>query len=232
MASRKITTEIAFVYWLYDETCARPETDGYVGVTLHLKKRFREHCRSGRFPSSIKFAILFEGPWFECIVREYELRPQRMIGWNTGAGGGRSRLGVKHDAAAKEKMRIAKVGNKNALGWCPTPEQRAKIAAANKARSPEVWERTRNSLRGYKHTKEARANMGLSRVGRKVSAETRAKIGAANSVALRGKKHPDAVKQKMSKSQKAAWTPERRLAHAEQVRLRAKKLHGDFANRG
>src|SRR5262245_39159905 len=80
----------AIVYWLKDESCRDPLTDGYVGVTGKPGRvRLWQHRRFGRFPSaSFDLIELWRGNRIECLRREALWRPKPNIGWNTKAGGG------------------------------------------------------------------------------------------------------------------------------------------------
>lgn len=82
-----------YVYWIHDDTCIDPKTDGYVGITYDRKLRFsihrKVHRKTNRYPtkSDLKFTILHE-----CVDREEAFnieasyRPHEMIGWNKAPG--------------------------------------------------------------------------------------------------------------------------------------------------
>ena len=79
------------LYWVKDDTCRDPATDGYVGLTKHFMSRSRFHLRSGRFPSSATVEILFKGTRAECAREENKYRQNVNMGWNRSNGGGRWR---------------------------------------------------------------------------------------------------------------------------------------------
>jgi hypothetical protein len=76
------------VYWVKDETCVDPYTDGYVGITKHFKRRSRAHLK--RWPGK-EIMVLFEGTRAQCAHEESKYRPRPNIGWNGSNGGGRWR---------------------------------------------------------------------------------------------------------------------------------------------
>lgn len=57
-----------------------------------------------------------------------------------------------------------------------------------------------DGIEGYKFSEEQRKQQSLRMLGHEVSEETREKIGQANKIALKGRKVPDEVKRKISKS--------------------------------
>lgn len=93
------------VYWLHNDDCHDPATDGYVGLTCRLKRRLRDHKVAGCFPT-FTHTILFEGTRAACAAFEQHLRPVGGIGWNKQAGGFGGRIAcastrVKQSLAAK-----------------------------------------------------------------------------------------------------------------------------------
>jgi hypothetical protein len=42
--------DLCCLYWINDETCTDPSTQGYIGSTKNEKTRWRAHLRSGRWP--------------------------------------------------------------------------------------------------------------------------------------------------------------------------------------
>lgn len=184
--------------------CIRNKANGkvYVGsAALSLKMRLYEHRRclvAGKSHNkylqkswdkygadAFEFLILERCPVSECVGREQYWMDQyrateRDFGYNLSPVAG-SQLGFRH-----------------------TEETKAKVSAANKARSQESRERHAALLRGRKdseetkakksaslkaayangkrkvgHSEEARAKIGAAHRGKVLSSETRAKIGAA-----------------------------------------------------
>lgn len=76
------------VYWLFDDTCTDPATDGYVGSTGRLIERISNQMRNPALPigGAVKFKILFRGNKRACLTVEGRLRPVPGIGWNEGPG--------------------------------------------------------------------------------------------------------------------------------------------------
>jgi hypothetical protein len=76
------------VYWLFDDACRDPATDGYIGSSQRLLERLVYHLNNPDFPfvPALKFKILFRGSKRECHELEGKLRPVPGIGWNRGTG--------------------------------------------------------------------------------------------------------------------------------------------------
>lgn len=77
----------SLVYWIFDETCHDPMTDGYVGITRNLERRLNQHKKSKKFPENFSSKVLFNGTPDECNLMENLLRPKWNIGWNSAPGG-------------------------------------------------------------------------------------------------------------------------------------------------
>lgn len=89
------------VYWCHWKEHVDPYTEGYVGVTKNLSKRYYEHLRnSNNLDDSFQKAInergkdsiimtILKSNISEDLAYSYErmYRPERNIGWNTGKGG-------------------------------------------------------------------------------------------------------------------------------------------------
>ncbi len=114
--SRENDDRLYVVYWLFDDSCERTLTDGYVGVTLksRLYTRILEHRRSKRFRGKkIQVGILCEDLADTCFTREYFLRPIPNMGWNIVRGGARGhRLGIPKTVEVRKKIGDANRGNK------------------------------------------------------------------------------------------------------------------------
>ncbi len=89
-----------FVYWIYLEEHHDTHTQGYVGVTDNPDKRFKEHLKESKSSSpknihlaralskySVRRTLLFQGTKEACYDFEFDLRPNRNIGWNIQKGG-------------------------------------------------------------------------------------------------------------------------------------------------
>lgn len=104
------------VYWLHDESCTRPGTDGYVGVAYkhRLPSRINEHKRSSRFQDrKFSVTVLLESDPCACFLYEWVLRPNPGVGWNVAIGGARgSKFGTPRSAVTKQKIGDANRGRK------------------------------------------------------------------------------------------------------------------------
>jgi predicted GIY-YIG superfamily endonuclease len=170
------------VYWLYDGTCADPHRHGYVGISTRLTRRLEQHRRDKRkskgspgVPTVFECQVLFRGTVAECTAREKELRPDQGIGWNFARGGGQRWFGYKHTESECKRISERKKGKPRGPH---RPESIALMSAAVKARyaDPTVPRPIANFWRG-----KDRSGPNNPRFGVPVSAETRAKIGKANS---------------------------------------------------
>jgi len=102
----------------------------------------------------------------------------------------RSNLGVRYSDEARARMSAALQGNRCALGWKRTPEQRTKDAAGKLGKK-------RPDLLGRKHSPETIAKMSKPR---NWTPEGLAKIAAATSY-----RRSDETRGRMSAAAKAAW---------------------------
>jgi len=72
--------------------------DGYVGITNNFDRRIQFHLKYCYDNPHLKQAVskyqdivvdtVYEGTKQECQIKEFELRPSRLIGWNIAEGGG------------------------------------------------------------------------------------------------------------------------------------------------
>lgn len=83
--------------------------------------------------------------------------------------------GWKHSDEAKEKMRIASLGNCYCLGYKHTEEAKEGMGKyrLNIPLTPEHKDKIRIKIIGRKHTEEAKRNMSVAQKGRAYSAEQR-----------------------------------------------------------
>jgi hypothetical protein len=208
---------------LFDETCVTPEHDGYVGVTQDIKRRTGQHRRRGGFPPGFEVRVLNQGTLAECRAVEWRLRPASFIGWNLAVGGKPS---VNHTEAVRakiraarrrqtisdetrEKLRAASRGrtNKGRLGQKKSPEEIAKIAAANIGRKASETTRVKQAekKRGNKH-----------RLGKYHSETTREIIRFKKTgVAVHSEQHKQILRDRWignSLTKGQPWSAARRLA--------------------
>jgi hypothetical protein len=158
--------ELWVVYWLHNSSHTKPKTQGYIGVCirrrLHLRiyrHRFNNRKRH-RFTSKFQWEILFTGSKKECFKLERNLRPRIKIGWNLASGGDEGR-------------------GSGSKGTPKSPEHRAKLSAAARARYTDPAERTRMSRSVKKALKGIdRTGANNPMFGRHMSEETKEKIRA------------------------------------------------------
>lgn len=177
----------------------------YVGKTSKPEARFRQHAtqthRSKHYNGYWLKSLRDKGlaPLFEVIdsgiggghqaaerawISEYRKRGARLT--NTGAGG----LGFCDSPETRAKISATKTG------VAPSPESVAKRAQANrgKRRSSEFCAKLSERNTGKPKSTETRARISAAKLGHKQSAETREKRAAA----LRGRKRDPEIGRKIS----------------------------------
>ena len=158
-----VKTTSCVVYWLYDERCVCPWRHGYIGISSNHQRRIAVHRRTRSF-QKFSVQILFVGSPAECRMLEYKLRPQRHIGWNHGAGGGKGRLGFSDQ---KLKGRIITWADKIAAtltGHVRTDESRAKQSAKMKGRPKTLEQRAKMRVAALKRYTDPAERERTSRV--------------------------------------------------------------------
>lgn len=133
------------VYWIRNASHTDIFSQGYVGVSSNVAKRWEYHRKHGEnthlrhainkygWEGLIKEVIVIADADY-CLDVEAKLRPANQMGWNIVAGGGNppSYLGKKDSKEVRAKKAISKLGNKHGNGHVVSAEVRAKIGAANK----------------------------------------------------------------------------------------------------
>jgi hypothetical protein len=237
---------ICVVYWLWDESCFDPCSDGYVGVTAHLRKRVsdhRSHIGKGAagLPSSFQVQILFRGTFNECAVIEEALRPTPGIGWNRAGGGARSCLGYKHTETFK-KIKSRQLTESGRFKGIPKPpEQIELMRAAALDRYGDPAEHIRTSLDVIKGLEGVdRSGINNSMFGRTQSEKTKQLISERRRGQHAGERNPnfgkprpdsvkDAIRQKLQKSickrghQKEPGKPCRECQRIAEAKYRSNK---------
>jgi hypothetical protein len=143
------------IYWIHSNLETDIYSQGYVGITINLPRRLKEHARKKNFLDNRIVDIYLQGELDFCKKVEEELRPTRNIGLNKAMGGGvppnpkGKKLTIEHRQKLKENM----VGFK---GKCHSEETKLKMSMSKKGRP-----------------------------GRPQSEETKAKIRAAQKARLR-----------------------------------------------
>jgi hypothetical protein len=180
------------VYWLKDERCICLWRHGYIGYSTRLRERIKNWRRLLSKP--FEYEVLFVGTIKECRQLEYKLRPERFIGWNYLAGGGKSpRAGVivpeyvrqrmseaakkkpPMSAATREKLRIANTGrtNRGRLGQKKSEEERRKISLSQIGKPKSDEHRRKMSQQmigtayhlGHLHTDETKQRIRIKKIG-------------------------------------------------------------------
>lgn len=173
------------VYWIRCADHTDMMTQGYVGVSMDAERRWGEHQKS-RQNQHFKFAIQKYG-WDNliktqllistedyCLEIERKLRPEKNIGWNIAAGGG------KPPVAYGNKTRVGKSSWNKGLAW--SDDMKQKFSEAHIGQTPwNAGKKTGVSTwnKGVSPSEETRAKISASKKGSKLSAETRAKMTAS-----------------------------------------------------
>ncbi len=166
-----------FVYWIHKKEHTDIYTEGYVGITNNVEKRWSSHKTSGRClhltnaiekygADNLVWEVVFTGDYIDCELKENHYGPSFDIGWNILIGGGNSKASVGRTLPENHRKNIS-LGN---TGKVLSEETKQKISEAN----------TGNVM-----SEEARKKMSASKLGKPMSEDTKAKIAHAN----KGKTH-------------------------------------------
>ena len=175
--------KIGIVYWIKIPLHTDIRTEGYVGVTTNMKKRWREHINkvnnkshSNQYLSNvfskhsdIYYEIIFQGPLEGCYQIEEYYRHSINIGWNLRRGGEHSSgmAGKKHSKESRKRM-------------CASQNLRH---ASPEAQQKMLERREKSTIRKAAYQKIRNANK-IKLPRKPLSTEHKAKISAA----LKGKK--------------------------------------------
>lgn len=90
--------KVCYLYHIRRKCMADDLTQGYVGISINIDKRWSEHKRKVNSSplvsealdkyDDVGFVIISEGSISEIRRMERWLRPERFIGWNNAKGGG------------------------------------------------------------------------------------------------------------------------------------------------
>ena len=96
-------SDLTCVYWIRKVEHTNIYTEGYVGVSTNVERRWREHITEARanrhpnsflcnainehYPDSLIFEIVYLSNEDNCYNYEEMLRPKTNIGWNLRSGG-------------------------------------------------------------------------------------------------------------------------------------------------
>jgi hypothetical protein len=78
---------MSFLYWAYNDSCATPLCNGYIGVSEKPRWRLAYLRLDGTIPKNSRLTVLIERSRKECLEYERQLRPHESIGWNRARGG-------------------------------------------------------------------------------------------------------------------------------------------------
>lgn len=155
-----------YVYWLRRPHENNVKTEGYIGITTNVSRRYKQHCKNTINPKLrnifekdgdiIQTHIIFSGNKEDCLIIEQQLRPANEIGWNLvkGSGAPPSQLGRKnpHSEETKRKMSVTrKLQGNFRTGIKHSNETIEKIKSSNKGqlRSQETIEKLRKAKIGH-----------------------------------------------------------------------------------
>jgi len=142
---------MAVLYWLYDARCVCPWRHGYIGITVRLPGRLKQHAKRRR---NFEWKILFEGTLHECRALEYRMRPKANVGWNDHIGGGKQNLGRggwKHPPRSAESRALVSA---TLRGHVRTPESRAKQSSKTKGRPKSAeWKAKASAIAKARYAK-------------------------------------------------------------------------------
>ena len=96
-------SDLTCVYWIRKVEHTNIYTEGYVGVSTNVERRWREHITEARanrhpnsflcnvinkhYPDNLIFEIVYLSNEDNCYSYEEMLRPETNIGWNLRSGG-------------------------------------------------------------------------------------------------------------------------------------------------
>lgn len=173
-----------YVYWIKKIDHIDVWSEGYVGVSINIQKRFQQHRRSKEVVGKAirkyftEMKILYEGTKTECVAMEILLRPRQKIGWNLATGGGvppSQKFAIRGEET-RRKNAIAAAKTKNAIGHKikHTEEYKAKMRQIGLARrhSKQVIEKIRLATIGNINVRGTQwYNNGIIQVRRKEAPE-------------------------------------------------------------
>lgn len=171
------------VYWIHHPEHTDMFSQGYIGVSKDLKKRWNDHAkRTGNlhlkraikkygWDSLVKEVILVAEEAY-CLMIEAKLRAEDKIGWNITKGGGMpprfTKTGWKHTDEAKEKNRQAHLGKPS---WNKdvkyTEEQKANVFNIH-----EYMKDKPHGMLGRKQSIESIESMKQKKIGKKQTPES------------------------------------------------------------
>lgn len=188
-----------------------PETKEvrYVGWTHSLRQRLSEHIHRAK-----RGYTRYSSTWIRSLLNK-GLRPIiEEIDCGFGDWGECEREWIAFYKSAGARLTNLTDGGEGAPGYVPTPETRARIAAAGRGRkmSDETKAKLVAATKGVKRTPEARERMRQAQRNKVYTPtpETRAKMSAARKGLKNGLgyKHTDEARERMSALRKGKLMPE------------------------
>jgi hypothetical protein len=186
------------VYWIRNASHTDIFSQGYVGVSSNVVKRWNSHKNSPTnyhfsnainmygWDNLVKEVVLLANKDY-CLNVETKLRPNDKIGWNVVAGGGLPPsskgkvLGAMSDDT-KRKISIAKTGCKGTRNGAITPL--------------EVRQRISETLKGVKHSAQRIENCRIAMTGKKQKRITCVHCDTTGGVGIMKRWHFDKCKNK------------------------------------
>ena len=179
------------LYWIRHKDHTDIFSQGYVGVSNNVKKRWYDHkiytnnahlkhsMEKYGWDNLIKEIVLIADEDY-CLDIENKLRPSDKIGWNIVMGGGKppSALGKKfvRSEEYKQKQRLAHLGQKAwNVGIKLTEEQKSKQFNLADYMKDKVSPR-----KGVKHSKETIEKVRQAKLGIVMAEETKQKLSLVN----------------------------------------------------
>lgn len=201
------------VYWIRCTWHTNYFTQGYIGVTTNVPRRFKEHKSKGasssqhlknaieKYKEDIIYDILFTELEEElALLIELELRSMPSIGWNIAMGGGlpprmwgnKYRVGYSLTEEHKRALLLANTGRKM------SQETALKVSKAQKERIrlPLTEEHKRKIAignTGKRMSQEAIEKTRQARLGTKMSQESKQKLSEALSGRILTEEHKRAI---------------------------------------
>lgn len=172
-----ISSPAVSVYWIHHAEHTDMFTQGYIGITKDIKKRWSDHAKRTAnnhllhaikkygWDSLVKEVILVADEAY-CLMVEAKLRTEDKIGWNIAKGGGMppSCLGMKFTRSEeyKQKQSLAKKGKPSwNKGIKYTEEQKNKVFKLS-----EYMKDKPHSMLGKKHTQDSIEKIRKAKTGK------------------------------------------------------------------
>ena len=179
------------VYWIHHADHTDIFSQGYVGVSKEVERRWNYHKSYGEnthlknainkytWDGLIKEVVL-KAEMDYCLDIEAKLRPSDKIGWNIVMGGGKppSALGKKFVRSEewKEKQRLSKLGK-------PSWNKGIKLTEEQKAKQFKLADYMKDKVsprKGVKHSEETIEKVRQAKLGTVMSEETKRKLSLSN----------------------------------------------------